>query len=208
MNRIDEEIEKQSLLKHPFYVMWSEGKLTAESLAGYSREYFQLVKAVPGLVSNIATLAAPSQEGQIRENLAEEMEHIEPWIRFAGSLGVSRAEIESHRAGPLTMKSVEDLNALTTSSFEEGVAAMYAYEKQLPQISRSKIEGLTRRYGMKAGDATKYFELHEEADVRHAAVWAAFLARSTASEDSILRAVRDSLKAQNAILDSVMASYC
>ena len=50
--RIDAEIEKRSLLKHPFYRKWSEGKLTKGNLAGYSMEYFQLVKAVPTLVSN------------------------------------------------------------------------------------------------------------------------------------------------------------
>ena len=53
IERIDAEIEQQSLLKHPFYQAWSEGKLTAEQLAGYSMEYFQLVKQVPILVENI-----------------------------------------------------------------------------------------------------------------------------------------------------------
>ncbi|NIP31398.1 MAG: pyrroloquinoline quinone biosynthesis protein PqqC, partial [Candidatus Dadabacteria bacterium] len=46
IKRIDEMIEERSLLKHPFYEMWSDGKLTLESLAGYSKEYFQLVKEV------------------------------------------------------------------------------------------------------------------------------------------------------------------
>ena len=52
VERIDEEIEKQSLLKHPFYQMWSEGKLSKEDLAGYAREYFQLVRTVPSLVDH------------------------------------------------------------------------------------------------------------------------------------------------------------
>jgi pyrroloquinoline-quinone synthase len=84
---------------------------------------------------------------------------------------------------------------------------MYAYEKQLPEISRSKIDGLKKHYGMEGGDATRYFELHEEADVRHAAVWRAFLARSK-SEGQVMKAVTDSLRAQNALLDSVMANHC
>ena len=45
IQRIDEIIEARSLLKHPFYQMWSDGKLTQESLAGYSKEYFQLAKS-------------------------------------------------------------------------------------------------------------------------------------------------------------------
>ena len=43
VQKIDEMIEERSLLKHPFYEMWSDGKLKLESLAGYSKEYFQLV---------------------------------------------------------------------------------------------------------------------------------------------------------------------
>lgn len=46
IKRLDQEIEKRSLLKHPFYQMWSEGKLSMESLQGYAKEYFHLVKAV------------------------------------------------------------------------------------------------------------------------------------------------------------------
>ena len=44
--RIDGLLEQHSLLKHPFYQAWSDGKLEMESLAGYSKEYYQLVKAV------------------------------------------------------------------------------------------------------------------------------------------------------------------
>ena len=47
IQKIDQMIEEKSLLKHPFYQTWSDGKLTPEALAGYSKEYYQLVKAVP-----------------------------------------------------------------------------------------------------------------------------------------------------------------
>ena len=47
IDQINFEIEKYSLLKHDFYKLWQEGKLTLDHLAGYSREYFQLVKIVP-----------------------------------------------------------------------------------------------------------------------------------------------------------------
>ena len=205
--RIDAEIEKRSLLKHPFYRKWSEGKLTKENLAGYSMEYFQLVKAVPTLVSNVAALAGPSRAGAIGESLNEEITHIEPWVRFAGSVGVPKRKLERYPGAPATLESVKALEGLTASSFEAGAAAMYAYERQLPEISRSKIAGLKNFYGMEAGDATRYFELHEEADVRHAALWRSFLARSK-SEATVMGAVSGSLNAQNALLDSVMANHC
>lgn len=207
LTRIDAEIEKQSLLKHPFYRMWSEGGLTQENLAGYSMEYFQLVKAVPTMVSNVASLAPSANAGQIRANLAEELTHVAPWIEFAGSLGVERGKLERYHGAPGTLEAVHALEVLTTSSFKDGAAAMYAYEKQLPEISHSKIEGLKKFYGKEDGDATGYFELHEEADVRHAAVWRAFIA-SSRSEGRIMSAVTASLKAQNALLDSVMTNHC
>ena len=47
IQKIDRIIEERSLLNHPFYQAWSDGKLTRESLTGYSKEYYQLVKAVP-----------------------------------------------------------------------------------------------------------------------------------------------------------------
>lgn len=206
--RIDNEIDRQSLLKHPFYRKWSEGGLTRQNLAGYSLEYFQLVKAVPNMVSNVASFAMPGRVGAIRANAAEELTHVDPWVRFAGTLGVNRNLLEGYPGAPATKRSVEALNSLTTSSFEEGVAAMYAYEKQLPEISRSKVDGLKKHYGMEGGDATEYFELHEEADVRHAAVWRSFLTRTRAPEETVMTAVKGSLRAQNELLDSVMENHC
>ena len=37
IQEIDRIIEERSLLKHPFYQAWSDGKLTRESLAGIPR---------------------------------------------------------------------------------------------------------------------------------------------------------------------------
>ena len=51
--KIDQIIEERSLLGHPFYQTWSEGKLTRDALAGYAKEYFQLVKAVPKFMDSI-----------------------------------------------------------------------------------------------------------------------------------------------------------
>jgi pyrroloquinoline-quinone synthase len=210
ITRIDEEIEKRSLLKHPFYKAWSAGGLTLDQLSGYSREYFQLVKAVPQLVSNLGSfpIAGPAIMGQIQGNLVEERSHIEPWVRFAGSLGVKRADLEGYVGASGTLKAVGTLDSLTRSSFYEGVAAMYAYEKQLPEISRSKIDGLKKHYGIEGGDGTKYFELHEEADVRHAALWREMLATSAVHEGPIVDAAVGSLVAQNSLLDAVVEKYC
>lgn len=209
IRKVDEEIERQSLLKHAFYQRWSHGELTTKELAGYSREYFQLVKAVPRMVASVGALASSAGDRRkIAANAREEKTHVQPWVRFAATLGVAPAELEAYAGRAKTVSSVSSLESLTASSFAEGAAAMYAFESQLPKISRSKIEGLQKFYGMSGGDATRYFELHEEADVRHAAVWREILERSADSESAIVGAASASLAAQNRLLDSVLEAYC
>jgi pyrroloquinoline-quinone synthase len=209
VERIDAEVERRSLLKHPFYQMWSEGKLTVDHLQGYSKEYFQLVKAVPAFVQNIAssnTNASIAQE--IEGNRKEESEHIEPWSRFAGALGVSISELTNYVGASKTNEAVEKIMALSKMSFEEAVAAMYAFESELPKISRNKIDGLVKFYSLDGKDALNYFQIHEEADVRHAQTWRSILDSLPADRrERALAAAVESLKAQNLLLDSVQEKY-
>jgi pyrroloquinoline-quinone synthase len=213
VERIDLEIEEFSLLKHSFYKMWSEGKLSLDNLRSYSKEYFQLVKAVPYFVQNIVSSSSSilnkATSRDLDQNLREEREHVEPWIRFAHAIGVPRNELINHNAADKTDAAISDLSHLTKLSIEEAAAAMYAYEKQLPKISRSKIDGLQKFYGMENNaDATNYFEIHEETDVRHAQLWRSIIKRtSQEKEQAVLNAAIISLQAQNKLLDSVQEKY-
>ncbi len=184
--------------------MWSEGKLSMESLQGYTKEYFTLVKAVPLMVQH---LSARRSDENIIMNLKEESDHIEPWIRFAGALGVKREELESHNVSLKTQDSIEKMLNLT-ETFENGIAAMYAYEAEIPKISRSKIDGLAKFYGITDDNSTEYFRIHESVDIKHAAVWRNNLAKLPINkhEDAFDSAV-SSLVAQNTILDAVYENY-
>ena len=205
IQRIDSEIEKRSLLKHSFYQMWSEGKLTIDHLQGYSKEYFQLVKAVPEFVQAIEK---GTDNPDVSGNAKEEAEHVEPWVRFAVALGVSRNELVEYEGEEKTNAAVAKMMSLSKASFEEAVAAMYAFEMELPKISRSKLDGLKKFYGLGNEDATKYFEIHEEADVRHAQVWRDILQKIPAEkQEAVFAAAVESLKAQNLLLDSVQEKY-
>ena len=205
VQRIDTEIERRSLLKHSFYQMWSEGKLTIDHLQGYSLEYFQLVKAVPKFVEDIAK---GTDNPDIASNAKEEAEHVEPWVRFATALGVSRNDLAGYAGTENTKVAIAKMMNLANASFEEAVAAMYAYEMELPKISRRKIDGMKKFYGMDSEDATKYFEIHEEADVRHAQVWREILQKIPADrQEAAYNAAVESLKAQNMLLDSVQEKY-
>lgn len=206
--KIDAIIEEKSLLKHPFYQMWSDGKLSKDSLAGYSKEYFQMVKAVPSFVGQISQFAPSEMLDEIKANQQEEAEHLQPWVHFAVSLGVDANEVSEYSGLEKTSSAVSELSQLMVS-LESGAAAMYAFEKEIPRISHTKLEGLEKFYGIKSDDATEYFRLHMEADIRHAATWANILdAIPEERHAALIEVANKSLDAQNHLLDSCYENYC
>jgi len=207
IKQIDEMIEERSLLKHPFYQMWSDGKLTLDSLTGYSKEYFQLVKAVPSFMTPIIEKAPNSVVSELIGNQQEESIHIKSWIRFAGELGVSEYELIHYEGLEKTIKSISELFELM-NTYEGGACAMYAFEKEIPKISQTKLDGLAEFYGMSNENATEYFKLHTEADIRHAASWKNILEKTSTDSDNLIRIVDKSISAQNLLLDSCYEAYC
>jgi pyrroloquinoline-quinone synthase len=207
IKKIDEMIEARSLLKHPFYQMWSDGKLTQESLAGYSKEYFQLVKEVPLFMTPIIEKAQDTVVSELISNQQEESDHIKPWINFAGELGISEDELVSYSGTSKTQKAVSDLNELM-NTYEGGACAMYAFEKEIPKISQTKLDGLKEFYGLTNDEATEYFKLHTEADIRHATSWRNILETSSTDQSDLIKIADKSISAQNLLLDSCYEEYC
>ena len=207
VKQIDQMIEERSLLKHPFYEMWSDGKLTLDSLAGYSKEYFQLVKAVPQFMTPIIEKSPESEISELIANQQEESDHIKPWIKFAGELGISESELIQYEGLPKTKQAVSNLSSLMTT-FEGGSCAMYAFEKEIPKISQTKLDGLSDFYGITSEDATLYFKLHTEADIRHAAAWRHILENVSTDKDNLIEVADKSISAQNLLLDSCYEAYC
>ena len=207
IKRIDEMIEERSLLKHPFYQMWSDGKLTLDSLSGYSKEYFQLVKAVPSFMTPIIEKAPNSVISELIDNQQEESDHIKSWIQFAGELGVSESELIRYEGLEKTRKSVSDLSELM-NTYEGGACAMYAFEKEIPKISQTKLDGLAEFYGISNDEATEYFKLHTEADIRHAASWRTILEKTSTDSNNLIQIADKSISAQNLLLDSCYEAYC
>ena len=207
IKRIDEMIEERSLLKHPFYQMWSDGKLTIESLAGYSKEYFQIVKTVPSFMTPIIEKAPESVIGELIDNQQEEADHIQFWIKFAGELGISEEELIKYDGLKKTKNAVSDLSELM-NTYDGGSCAMYAFEKEIPKISQTKLDGMEKFYEMSSDDATEYFKLHTEADIRHVAVWRNILETTSTNTDDLIQIADKSISAQNLLLDSCYEGYC
>jgi pyrroloquinoline-quinone synthase len=204
VTKIDEKIEQYSLLKHPFYQQWSAGTLTKESLVGYVKEYYHLVKAVPAMVEKIH-LANPTED--TKRNLEDEKSHIALWENFAEGMGVSYKELTEYKPAAHTVEAVNKMLALMENPVE-GCAAMYAYEAEIPTISHSKLEGLKVFYGISDAKTVEYFNEHEVADIYHREVWKEMMANYSEKEQTAaLNSAVECLKAQNEVLDSVCEKY-
>ena len=204
---IDRIIEERSLLKHPFYQTWSDGKLTREALVGYSKEYYQLVKAIPIFMTQLLDYAPNSTYDELDFNQQEEFSHISLWQRFASGLGVNRNELNNYEGLYKTNHAISGLHSLM-SSFLSGSAAMYALEKEIPKISEIKLQGLAEFYGLTSEDVTKYFKEHMEADVRHTASWQKAIDAVSGHDQEIINAAENSITCQNLLLDSCYEEYC
>ena len=205
--KIEQNIEARSLLKHPFYQTWSDGKLTREALVGYSKEYYQLVKAVPIFMTQLLDYSPKSMYDELDFNQQEEFSHINLWQRFASGLGVSSSELTNYEGLHKTNHAISGLHSLM-SSFLSGCAAMYALEKEIPKISEIKLQGLAEFYGLTSEDVTEYFKEHMEADIRHTASWQKAIDSVSDHDQEIINAAERSIICQNILLDSCYEEYC
>jgi pyrroloquinoline-quinone synthase len=207
--KLDAAIAEKNLLKHPFYQDWQAGKLTRESLQLYARQYYKHVEAFPKHLRVLAARADESLKPVVMENLAEEENPARPhpklWRDFAGALGVSEGEMASSASLPGTQHVVEKFREICAErSVAEAVAALYAYESQVPEIATTKIDGLKKFYGITEPAGLAYFEVHEEADKEHRAAWRNWLEANAGGDDAaILASTNEALDALWGALSAV-----
>jgi pyrroloquinoline-quinone synthase len=182
---IDTKVAERSMLKHPFYQAWTEGRLPLDTLRAYARQYFHHVEAFPRAVSAVHS-ACPDRDGRriLAENLAEEegieagkQDHATLWLMFACGLGETETDIRAQKLNPETSALIGTFRRLSRQSYAAGLGALYAYESQFPGVASAKIEGLIDRYGIAEEETLRFFRVHESADVEHSAVCRALLDR-------------------------------
>jgi pyrroloquinoline-quinone synthase len=185
MNRrleaIDRQIAAKHLLTHPFYLAWTRGELSESALADYAKQYYHHVAAFPTYLSAVhAKCDDQATRKQLLTNLNDEEagspNHPELWLKFAEGIGVSSVKVGQSEKWP-EMKNLIDTfrSVCRDGSIAEGLAALYAYESQIPAICESKIDGLKKHYSFTDPEHYRYFSVHIEADREHAAAERAML---------------------------------
>ena len=176
IKQIDQIVDDYHLLKHPFYQAWNEGKLTMESLQDYASQYYHHVEAFPTYLS--ATHAQTDDlntRQHLLQNLIDEEagspNHPDLWIQFTKSLGLEKNTVLDTPLWDETKNLIQTFkDRCAEYGTATGIASLYAYESQIPEIAETKIEGLKKHYGLGSKDAREYFEVHIEADIEHASV--------------------------------------
>jgi pyrroloquinoline-quinone synthase len=172
LRELDEMILERSILQHPFYQAWEKGVLTREQLATYARIYYPHVRAFPEyLETAIGLTEDPEIRTELQDNLEDELgnpaPHDELWLAFASGVGADRDQVATATPHAAAEAMVTTFQSLADQSLAAGLAALYAYESQQPEVSCTKIAGLREHYGVTDSATLEYFEVHEAADVRH-----------------------------------------
>jgi pyrroloquinoline-quinone synthase len=175
LDEIDNDIAAKHLLKHPFYLAWTRGELSKEALTDYARQYYHHVAAFPTYLSAVhAKCDDQAVRKQLLNNMIDEEagspNHPELWKRFTTALCVEEVDVANTAKQPETKNLVETFRSVCRDgSTAEGLAALYAYESQIPAICESKIDGLKKHYGFTDPKHYQYFTVHIEADREHSA---------------------------------------
>jgi pyrroloquinoline-quinone synthase len=211
LDRLHRRIDAKRLLDHPFYQDWKDGKLTREDLSLYAAQYHHFEASFPRFLSAVHSRCPdPEVRQYILDNLWDE-EHGESnhralWLRFATSLGRAQDEVLDAAAHPKTRELLDTYKAICSSgSWLEGLATIYAYEAQVPEVMAEKLTGLRDRYGMVDEEPLHFFRLHSTLDVEHSRVERESIARHTApaGEPRVEAALQAGLDAWWGFLDGV-----
>jgi pyrroloquinoline-quinone synthase len=172
---LNKKLDRYHLLTHPFYqVFWNEGKLTREIIKDYAEQYYQHVKAFPRYISATHSICDDIEKRKILlENLNDEEntdgDHPKLWKNFASSVGADKEKIDDIKPDWFTKDMIDNFFTQARSSYAEGLASLYTYERQIPEIAETKIQGLKKFYGVKSQEGLEFFEAHKSADVVHRA---------------------------------------
>lgn len=170
ISAMDEQIAGRKLLLHPFYQRWSAGTLTREALCDYARQYYHHVATFPRYLSAVHSNTTDIEtRRQILANLMDEEagnpNHPELWLRFAEGVGANRDDAQRAEPWEETSDLVRTFHSICRDgSTAEGLATLYAYESQIPEVAEAKIAGLKKFYQADDPRTLAYFEVHKEAD--------------------------------------------
>ena len=172
LEKLNKQLDEFHLLKHPFYIAWNNGELNQEILKDYAEQYYQHIKAFPRYISATHSICEDIENRKILlDNLSDEedfnKDHPMLWKQFALAVGADKNSVETVEHEHFTKEMIDNFFRLSRSTYAEGLGALYAYERQVPEIADTKIKGLVDHYDVSSDEGLEYFVVHKDADVEH-----------------------------------------
>jgi pyrroloquinoline-quinone synthase len=181
-NALEDARKPKGSGKHPFSLMWSDGKLSREQLGLWAIQHYYYISAIP---QQFAALYArmPDADGRhlLMENLVgEEMpdtpekSHPNLLLKFANACGLSDDTVKAAEWDGKVLGGTRSMRAwiwelATIRPMHEACAGiMVALEGQLPTLYPGYITAM-EKMGF-TDDQLEFFHVHVENDVEHAAV--------------------------------------
>jgi len=187
--------------------------LNQEILADYAKQYYPHVSSFPRYLSLIHSQCEDMESRQVLlENLIEEERgeenHPKLWRDFAFSLGNAESDMNNIKQYENTKFVVEKFFELCKKSYASGLGALYAYEYQTPEVSKTKIKGLKEFYNIDSEKALKFFEVHQKADEWHSEEVASLIEKlSPAQQKEAFESASEAASALLCFLDGMMSAH-
>lgn len=199
---LDETRRRINVLEHPFYERWNAGELTPGELSFYAGQYRHAVVALADASHMAAEKAGPEHRQALARHAQEETSHIDLWNDFARAVG-SVEEVE-----PLSQTRQCTVAWTSGEDLLEHLAVLYTLEASQPEISKTKLNGLTMHYGLREDSpGNDYFRLHATLDVEHAHHAGQLIAHLATEADAerLLTSAKAALHGNWQLLDGVEA---
>jgi pyrroloquinoline quinone (PQQ) biosynthesis protein C len=208
MAEIDHRRDWWAAERHPFYVRWSAGALTAEDLQAYAAEHHHVAATLADVTHRAAALADGLLRQELRRDLVERDHELEMWCEFAVAAGWPRSAGWWFGADPLP--ETELSAARWTGDAERPLAShlvtLYALETAVADVARPLLDALLGCYGFSCSASVAYFERRLRGDAGTAGLIEAGLTGLLPVADPfvLLRHAEVSYRAYWELLDGVL----
>ena len=83
-------------------------------------------------------------------------------------MGADKSKIDSVSKEKFTEEMIDNFFKNGRASYAEGLASLYTYERQIPEIAETKIKRFEKNhYGVSSKEGLEFFEVHKAADTYH-----------------------------------------
>ena len=142
---LNKKLDQYHLLNHPFYKSWNE-EINKRDNKGLRRTILPTRKSISRYISATHSICEDIEKKKFFRKFTRRRksnaDHPKLWKNFAIAMGADTDKIEDVKREWFTNDMIENFFHQARKSYAEGLASLYTYERQIPEIAETKIRGL------------------------------------------------------------------